>query len=94
MLNKSLEMGTVPNEWKSARISAIYNKVPRTDTGNYRPISILPGISKLLEHIVHTQLYQYCIESQHFVFETVVLSTKTLHTNLWNLLLTNFIKVK
>ena len=62
ILNSSLRLGAVPNEWKHARIAAIHKKGPRTDPGNYRPISILPVVSKLLERIVHTQLYQYCID--------------------------------
>lgn len=60
VLNKSLRTGRVPKDMKSARITAIFKKGNRTDTGNYRPISILPVISKLLEKLVHRQLYSYC----------------------------------
>ena len=42
-----------------ARVSAIHKKGPRTAPGNYRPISILPVISKILERIVHDQIYDY-----------------------------------
>ena len=40
-------------------MSAIFEKGSKLDSGNYRPISVLPVISKLLERIVHTQLYTY-----------------------------------
>lgn len=51
--------GQVPNEWKTAKISAIFKKGSKQDPGNYRPISVLPTISKIMERIVHNQLYDY-----------------------------------
>ena len=33
----------------------------KTNASNYRPISILPTLSKILERAVHLQLYQYLI---------------------------------
>ena len=59
LLNFSLTSGKVPSDWKKAQISAIFKKGSKLDPGNYRPISVLPVISKLLERIVHTQLYTY-----------------------------------
>ena len=59
LLNFSLTSGKVPSDWKKAKISAIFEKDSKLDPGNYRPISVLPIISKLLESIVHTQLYTY-----------------------------------
>ena len=40
-------------------MSAIFKKRSKLDPGNYRPISVLPVISKLLERIVHTKLYTF-----------------------------------
>ena len=62
VFNRSLQHGVVPDEWKKARISAIFKKGTKTDPGNYRPISILPVISKILERIVHRQVYEFCIK--------------------------------
>ena len=62
IFNMSLALGKFPDAWKNARVSAIYKKGPRVDPGNYRPISILPVVSKLLERIVHKQLYNYFSE--------------------------------
>ena len=59
LLNFSLASGKVPSDWKKAKISAIFKKDSKLDPGNYRPISVLPVISKFLERIVHTQLYTY-----------------------------------
>ena len=43
---------------------ALYNQGDRTNVNNYRPITILPIISKLLERAVHDQLYKYLIAKQ------------------------------
>ena len=47
--------GCFPPTWKLAKISPLFKKGP----SNYRPISVLPTISKLLEKAVHMQLYSY-----------------------------------
>jgi hypothetical protein len=36
---KSLESGVVPKDWKKARVVPIYKKGPKSDPGNYRPVS-------------------------------------------------------
>ena len=45
--------------WKSARISPIFKNGDGSDVNNYRPISILPVISKLLERSVFDQMYPF-----------------------------------
>ena len=53
LINKSLSTGYVTDLLKIARITPIYkNKNPEFYT-NYRPISLLPSISKILEKVVH-----------------------------------------
>ena len=59
LFNMSLRTGDIPADWKSARISAVFKKGSKQDVGNYRPISILPVISKILEKVVHSQAYAH-----------------------------------
>ena len=59
LINRSLGTGKVPSDWKKARVTTIFKKGKKSDPGNYRPISILPVLSKVLERLVHTQLYEY-----------------------------------
>ena len=59
ILNKSLRNGQVPLEWKHARVIPLHKEGPTDDTNNYRPISVLPILSKLLERGVHDQLYRH-----------------------------------
>ena len=49
IFNKSLQLGAVSDEYKKARISAKFKKGAKTDPGKYRPISILPVVSKVFE---------------------------------------------
>ena len=39
IVNESLSQGTVPSEWKYAKITPLYKKGISTDMDNYRPIS-------------------------------------------------------
>ncbi len=57
--NASLKQAKVPTEWKSARVIPLFKKGKKDDIDNYRPISILPMVSKVLERVVHIQLVKY-----------------------------------
>ena len=61
IINKSLMTGIFPDKLKIAIVSPIY-KGKESDPHefcNYRPISLLPTISKVFERVVHKQLYEY-----------------------------------
>ncbi|KAI8484793.1 hypothetical protein Bbelb_373900 [Branchiostoma belcheri] len=64
LFNKSLSSGEFPTKWKMAKVMPIHKKGDRTMPSNYRPVSILPGISKILERAVHNQLYTYFNQHQ------------------------------
>ena len=59
LVNLSLSTGSVPDEWKKARVVPLYKSGGRKNMDNYRPISILPVLSKILEKAVNFQLQQY-----------------------------------
>ena len=59
LFNLSLETRTFPSLWKFGKVAALFKKGDRCDANNYRPITVLPTISKILEKAVHTQLYAY-----------------------------------
>ena len=59
IINKYLESGTVPRSMKAARVIPIYKSKVKTDVNNYRPISLLPSLSKILEKVVHHRLYTF-----------------------------------
>ena len=59
IFNQSIEKGIFPDEWKSAKVTPIFNNGSRTDLENYRPISVLPVVAKIFEKAAYNQLYNY-----------------------------------
>ena len=56
LFNVSLSTGKVPNDWKCSRVTPVFKSGDRSDPVNYRPVSLLSSVSKLLEHFVFCQL--------------------------------------
>ena len=59
LINLSLNCGKFPDALKLARVTPVHKSGSKLDTGNYRPISILPTFSKIFEKIVHNQISTY-----------------------------------
>ena len=59
LCNLSLETGQFPKEWKKAMVIPGYKKDLITSKENYRPLSILSVLSKILEKHVFSTYYQY-----------------------------------
>ena len=59
IFNRSLATGTVPSLLKIAKIDPIFKSGDNQIFSNYRPISILLSISKILEKIMYIRLYDF-----------------------------------
>ena len=59
IFNQAITLSFFPHEWKTARVIPLYKNGQRNLPGNYRPISVLPVISKIMERILYDQLYNY-----------------------------------
>ncbi len=60
ILNEAILTGIFPHEWKISKVIPIYKqKGHRHDPSNYRPISLVPSLGKLLEKILERQLRNY-----------------------------------
>ena len=59
LINQVLNTGLFPDKLKIAKVIPIYKKGDPHLFENYRPISLLPTISKVLEKIIHKQLSSY-----------------------------------
>ena len=57
--NQSISKSVFPSKWKEAKVTPLFKNGPHEDVNNYRPISILPVLSKVLEKHVHESLYDY-----------------------------------
>jgi hypothetical protein len=55
-----------PQEWKTAKVVPVFKKGDPTLQNNYRPISLLCCISKLLEKIVESQVRSYMDRNGYF----------------------------
>ena len=53
LINTSLMTSTSPVEWKAAKIIPTHKSGACSNCDNYRPVSVLPVISKVIEKIVH-----------------------------------------
>ena len=61
LFNHSLELSRLPDEWKSADVTPIHKKDQKEPVENYRPISLLPIVSKVMESCVCNRLYELLI---------------------------------
>ena len=52
IFNNSVETGIIPEDWKSANVTAIHKKGSRHEAGNYRPISLTSVVCKTMERLV------------------------------------------
>ena len=60
-ISLSLETGVVPSDFKTARVVPLFKKGDCSYEGNYRPVSIIPIVSKVFKRIFNDQLYQYYV---------------------------------
>eukprot|EP00117_Sycon_ciliatum_P040795 scpid37281/ scgid3278/ Probable RNA-directed DNA polymerase from transposon X-element; Reverse transcriptase len=59
IINQSLLSGVFPASYKHAHVCPLYKAGDATIGSNYRPVSLLPVISKVLEKVVHRQLVAF-----------------------------------
>ena len=78
LVNLSLSVGSMPNEWKQAKVIPLHKSGCREDMDNYRLISILPVISKIAESAVNVQLQQYLM--QHNLLSSVQSGFRKYHS--------------
>ena len=62
IINLTISTSTIPSEWKAAKVTPIYKSGDKSDPNNYRPISVLPLISKVMERAIQSQLETFLIK--------------------------------
>ena len=75
IINQSISTGSFPENLKLAKVVPILKKDDKSQIKNYRPISVLPVISKIFENVMHTQLIEYftdnnLLSSQQYGFRS------------------------
>jgi len=72
-LNKSMAIGEFLDSWKIAHITPNPEIHNPSSSSKYRPISVLPVLSKLFEKVIYHRLYSYwtehnLIDKRQYVF--------------------------
>ena len=66
MFNTSLKTACLPKEWKEANVTPVYKKKDsKALASNYRPISLLCLVNKVLERCIGKSLYQHIKKRHH-----------------------------
>ncbi len=58
-INLSFNTSNVPSAWKAAKVTPVYKAGDPEDTNNYRPISVMTVVSKIVERYVHGLWYDF-----------------------------------
>ncbi len=66
IFRKSLEEAKVPDNWKKAWVSAIHKKGSKAQAGNYRPVSIISIVCKILEKIGRNHIVSHFKDNKLF----------------------------
>ena len=63
LCNLSIKFSHFPKDCKVAKLKPLYKKGTKTDPKNFRPISLLPIVSKIIEKVIHDQTMNYLTEN-------------------------------
>ena len=97
IFNMSFSTATFPDSWKSSLIVPVPKSGDSSNPGNYRPISLLPIVSKLLEkHICDLLCEHLDISDQQWGFQACRSTTNVIlsATNEWFIHLANGAEVQ
>ena len=70
LINKYFELGVYPNLLKLAKVIPIFKAGSKLEVNNYRPISLLPTLSKIIDKLMHIRLFSF-LEQQCYIQLTV-----------------------
>ena len=68
LFNLSIVKGIFPDDLKIAKVTLIYKADNSSNISNYRPISVLPCFSKMLERIMYNRLQKY-LKDQNILYD-------------------------
>ena len=96
LMNRTINERALPADWKHAIVTPVHKAGSKSDPSNFRPISVLPVFSKMLERAVRRMVYNYLQE--HKLLPPLqsglrpLHSTSTFLTHVTNTLLENIDK--
>ena len=66
LFNLSVKQEKLPDEWKQAKISALYKKGDKSVAGNYRPVSLTSIVCKVMEKLIRNHIILHMKENHLF----------------------------
>lgn len=63
LFNMSLQRRSYPHLWKSAIVMPLFKKGDKSDTSNYRPISLISCVGKSFERVIFKHVYNHLISN-------------------------------
>ncbi len=66
LFNQTLSTGQLPDDWKRANVSPIFKKDDKHLASNYRPVSLTCVCSKLMEHIIVSNMMKH-LDTHHIL---------------------------
>ena len=72
LINLAFETGVFPDILKTAKVIPIFKKGDQQDCNNYRPISLLSNIGKIIEKLIHECLFKF-LNSNNCLFTIISL---------------------
>ena len=79
IINQTFTTGIFPSQLKIAKVDPIFKKNVQTNVKNYRPISVLPTISKIFENVIQAQLMEYFTSSHNLLASQLWLQVKLIN---------------
>ena len=64
IINLVIRTNSIPNGWKTSRVTPIYKEGSREDPSNYRPIPVLSVIAKIFEKVIFDQTYKFLCDNK------------------------------
>ena len=64
LCNLSIKLGSFPDACKIAKLKPLFKKGSKTNPSNYRPILLLPLISKVIEKLIHEQTSTFLAKNE------------------------------
>ena len=72
ILNQMIVTGIFPDQLKISKVIPLYKAKDQTILSNYRPIALLPSISKIFEYVLLEQITNYFLDNNNMVFVLII----------------------
>ena len=67
IINQSISTGSYPENLKVAKVIPIFKKNDKLEMNNFRPISVLPVISKIFQNVMHTNYWSISLKTIYYL---------------------------